>query len=127
LRLAFACHLSIAWFTGTKLNPKRVIALNPLQSGPEGSQPWDGSTALLPEGPPGLQQSERALQAGDDLALVVSLTRPALADAERAIEELQLPIGHRLRASCAPPQTPPPCSPGRERRRLITAPEAWCG
>jgi len=30
------------------------------------------------------------------LALVLSVTRPALADAERAFEELQLPIGHQL-------------------------------
>ncbi|MFM7266433.1 MAG: SAVED domain-containing protein, partial [Cyanobium sp.] len=96
LRLAFACHLSIAWYAGTQINPKRGFAVTPLQSGPEGPQLWDGSTARRPEGAPGLQQSERALQAGDDLALVVSLTRPALADAERAIAELQLPIGHRL-------------------------------
>ena len=57
---------------------------------------WDSTTPRLPEGASGWQPSESKLQAGDDLALVVSVTRPALADAERAIEELQLPIGHRL-------------------------------
>jgi hypothetical protein len=96
VQLAFACHLSIAWYLGTQLNPKRGIAVTPLQSGPGGSQLWDGSTARLPQGAPAWQLSEQALKTGDDLALVVSLTRPALTDAARAIEELQLPAGYRL-------------------------------
>ena len=96
LQLAFACHLSIAWYLGTQLHPKRGIAVIPLQSGPTGPVPWDGTTARLPDGAPGWQQSERDLQAGDDLAVVLSITRPALADADRAIEGLRLPIGHRL-------------------------------
>jgi hypothetical protein len=96
VQIALACHLSIAWALGTRLNPKRGIAVTPLQSGPGGFEIWDGSNARLPDGTPGWQQSERDLQAGDDLAVVLSITRPALADADRAIEGLRLPIGHRL-------------------------------
>lgn len=105
LQIAFACHLSIAWYLGTQLHPKRGIAVIPWQNGSTGPVPWDGTTARLPDGAPGWQQSERDLQAGDDLAVVVSLTRPVLADADRAIEELQLPIGHRLHLELPEPGT----------------------
>lgn len=96
LQLSFACHLSIAWYLGTQLNPKRGVAISPLQGGPTGSVLWDSTTPRLPDGATGWQLSEQKLNSGDDLALVLSVTRPALADAEREIEEMQLPIGHRL-------------------------------
>jgi hypothetical protein len=96
VQIAFACHLSIAWALGTQLNPKRGMAVTPLQIGPEGFELWDGTSARLPDGAPGWQQRERDLQRGNELAVVLSLSRPALADADRAIEELRLPIGHRL-------------------------------
>jgi thiamine kinase-like enzyme len=96
LQLSLACHLSIAWYLGSQLNPKRGVAISPLQGGPTGSLLWESTTPRLPEGAPGWQLSERMLNSGDDLALVLSVTRPALADAERAFEELRLPIGHRL-------------------------------
>jgi hypothetical protein len=79
--------------------------VTPLQSGPGGFEIWEGSNARRPEGAPGWQESERNLQAGDDLAVVVSLTRPALADADRAIEKLRLPIGHRTHLELPEPGT----------------------
>jgi hypothetical protein len=104
LQLSLACHLSIAWYLGTQLNPKRGVAISPLQGGPTGSVLWDSTTPRLPEGASGWQPSQQKLNSGDDLALVLSVTRQALADAEREIEEMQLPIGHRLHLELPDPE-----------------------
>jgi hypothetical protein len=65
---------------------------------------WDSTTPRLPEGASGWQPSQQKLNSGDDLALVLSVTRQALADAEREIEEMQLPIGHRLHLELPDPE-----------------------
>ena len=96
LLLALQTHLSIAWFIGTKLTPKVGISVLLRQRTNAGEEIWDGS---IPQEPPEAsrwQVSDMELNRGDDLALVVSVTRPALADAERSIRSLALPIRHLL-------------------------------
>ena len=96
LLLALQTHLSIAWYLGTKLTPKVGLSVLVRQRTNAGEEIWDGS---IPKEPPEAfrwQVSELELNRGDDLALVVSVTRPAFADAERSIHALALPIRRLL-------------------------------
>lgn len=96
LLLALQTHLSIAWFIGTRLTPKVGLSALLLQRTNAGEELWDGSTPKAPPEASRWQVSAVELNRGDDLALVVSVTRPALADVERSIRALALPIRRLL-------------------------------
>jgi hypothetical protein len=95
LLLALHTHLSIAWHLGTQLTAKRGFIVRLRQRGQAGEELWDGATLEEPPESCRWQRSELALNRGPDLALVLSVSRLALADVERAIQTLALPI-HRL-------------------------------
>jgi hypothetical protein len=96
LVLALQTHLSIAWYLGTQLTAKHGMSVLLRQRVDTGEEIWDGSIPKQPPEASRWQQKEIVLNRGDDLALVVSATWPALADAEQAIEVLQLPIQRLL-------------------------------
>jgi hypothetical protein len=83
--LAPQAHLSIAWCLGTLLNPKRGIRVNVRQRGIGGESIWDVCQAQAPADGGGWQWSVEAMNRGLELALVVSATHDALADARRSI------------------------------------------
>jgi hypothetical protein len=101
LVLGLQTHLSIAWFLGTKLTSKVGISVLLRQRTNAGEQIWDGSIPKVPPEASPWQVSEMELNRGDDLALVVSVTRPALADVERSIPVLALPIRRLLHVQLA--------------------------
>jgi len=96
LLLALHTHLSIAWYLGTKLTPKVGMCVLLRQRTSAGEVIWDGTK---PKEPPEASRwlvSEVTLNRGDDLALVVSVARPALADVERSIHAQALPVRRLL-------------------------------
>ncbi|MFN9425617.1 MAG: SAVED domain-containing protein [Cyanobacteriota bacterium] len=101
--LAPQAHLSIAWFLGTLLNPKRGIRVNVRQRGMGGKSIWDVCQAQDPAGGGGWQWSVEALNHGPELSLVVSATHDALADARRSIDALALPIGRLVHGTLPVP------------------------
>lgn len=98
LVVALQTHLSIAWFLGTKLTAKAGIAVLLRQRTNTGEAIWDGSNPKAPPEASRWLMSEIELNCGDELAVVVSITRPALADAQRSISFLALPIRRVLHA-----------------------------
>jgi hypothetical protein len=91
--LASLTHLSIAWYLGSLLNPKRGVPILLRQRSPACRDVlWDGSQARLPEGAATWSFERRVRGEGGDLALVVSVTHNALHDAEHAIDALGLPV-----------------------------------
>jgi hypothetical protein len=103
LVLALQTHLSIGWFLGTLLNPKRGFNVNVSQRTNAGEIVWDLSRAQPPDNERGWLVTEEHLNRGQDLALVVSVTHDALLDAKRAIDTLALPIGRLAHAGLQQP------------------------
>jgi hypothetical protein len=95
VELAPNTHLSIAWYLGTLLNPKGGIPISRLRQRSPNAQDewWDVATAQAPEVGKGWVVEQVALGDGQDLALVVSATKNALIDAQRAIATLPLSVG----------------------------------
>ena len=91
--LAPLTHLSIAWYLGTLLDPKRGVPLLLRQRSPSATDAWwDGSEARLPAGGAEWTFERLVLGEGRDLALVVSATHNALLDAQTAIAALGLSV-----------------------------------
>ncbi|MFM9104701.1 MAG: SAVED domain-containing protein, partial [Cyanobium sp.] len=97
--LALEAHLAICWYLGSQLHLKTGLPVKVRQRGAAGEAIWDLSTARLPKGSADWQLSERELGRGNELALVLSVSHNADADAQRAIEALELPIGWVVHAS----------------------------
>jgi hypothetical protein len=92
--LAPLTHLSIAWYLGTLLNPKRGVPILLCQRSPAAIDAWwDGSQPQLPSGGAEWTLERMVLGEGRDLALVVSLTHDALRDAQAAIDAMGLSVG----------------------------------
>ena len=103
LVLALQTHLSIGWYLGTLLNPKRGFSVNVSQRTNAGEIVWDLSRAQPPDNERGWQLTEEPLNRGQDLALVDSVTHDARVDAKRAIDSLALPIGRLAHAGLQVP------------------------
>jgi hypothetical protein len=103
LVLALQTHLSIGWYLGTLLNPKRGFNVNVSQRTNAGEIVWDLARAQPPNADRGWLLTEEHLNLGQDLALVVSVTHDARVDAKRAIDNLALPIGRLAHASLQQP------------------------
>jgi hypothetical protein len=103
LVLALQTHLSIGWYLGTLLNPKRGFKVNVSQRTNAGEIVWDLARAQPPNDDRGWLVTEEPLNRGQDLALVVSVTHDARVDAKRAIDTLALPIGRLAHASLTEP------------------------
>jgi hypothetical protein len=103
LVLALQTHLSIGWYLGTLLNPKRGFSVNVSQRTNAGEIVWDLSRAQPPDNERGWLLTEEPLNRGQDLALVVSVTHDARLDAKRAIDTLALPIGRLAHAGLQQP------------------------
>jgi hypothetical protein len=92
--LAALTHLSIAWYLGSLLPPKRGVAILLCQRGANAADRiWDGSAPRLPRGAQEWIFERIALAEGRDLALVVSVTHNALRDAQHSIAALGLAAG----------------------------------
>ena len=103
LLLALQTHLSIGWYLGTLLNPKRGFNVNVSQRTNAGEIVWELARAQPPNADRGWLVTEEPLNRGQDLALVVSVTHDAQVDAKRAIDTLALPIGRLAHASLTEP------------------------
>jgi hypothetical protein len=103
LVLALQTHLSIGWYLGTLLNPKRGFNVNVSQRTNAGEIVWDLARAQPPYDDRGWLVTEESLNRGQDLALVVSVTHDVRLDARRAIDTLALPIGRLAHASLQQP------------------------
>jgi hypothetical protein len=103
LVLALQTHLSIGWYLGTLLNPKRGFNVNVSQRTNAGEIVWDLARAQPPNDDRGWLVTEEPLNRGQDLALVVSVTHDARVDAKRAIFNLALPIGRLAHAALQEP------------------------
>jgi hypothetical protein len=93
VELANLTHLSIAWYLGTMLNPKRGVPFLLRQRSPSSvDMQWDASLPQLPQG--GREWIFERIDGGEgrDLALVVSVTKNALLDAQHSIRALGLPV-----------------------------------
>lgn len=91
--LAAHTHLSIAWYLGTLLNPKRGVPVLLYQRTAGATDlVWDGSAPRLPEGAPEWTFEQSVQAEGQDLALVVSITHDALDDAQKSIAALGLAV-----------------------------------
>jgi hypothetical protein len=103
LLLALQTHLSIGWYLGTLLTPKRGFSVNVSQRTSAGEVIWDLSRAQPPVDGRGWQVTEKPLNRGRDLAVVVSATHDVLVDVTRAIDSLALPIGRLAHARLPEP------------------------
>ena len=103
LLLALQTHLSIGWYLGTLLNPKRGFSVNVAQRTNAGEIVWDLARAQPPNAERGWQLTEEPLNRGQDLALVVSVTHDTRLDAKRAIDTLALSIGRLAHAGLQQP------------------------
>ena len=91
--LGLLTHLSIAWYLGTRWNPKgRPPILLRQRSSASMDEIWDASKPALPDGASEWSFERIAQGDGPDLALVVSVTHNALADALQAIATLPLSV-----------------------------------
>ena len=103
LVFALQTHLSIGWYLGTLLNPKRGFKVNVSQRTNAGEIVWDLARAQPPNANEGWLVTVEPLNRGQDLALVVSVTHDARVDAKRVIDTLALPIGRLAHASLTEP------------------------
>jgi len=86
VQVALDVHLSIAWYVGHLLNPKSGISVVlPQRIKAKGIELWDISNPHLPRGASSWRFSREKLHKGRDIALVISVTHPALSDAKRHI------------------------------------------
>jgi hypothetical protein len=86
VHVALDAHLSVAWFAGTLLDPKsgmRVLLRQKTVG--KGVELWDVSVPRKPADADGWRIERIDRGEGTDLALIVSVTQDALADATRAI------------------------------------------
>jgi hypothetical protein len=120
LLLALQTHLSIGWYLGTLLNPKRGFSVNVSQRTNAGEIVWDLSRAQPPDNERGWLLTEEPQNRGQDLALVVSVTHDARLDAKRTIDSLALPIG-RLAYACLQHPGPDAVVDGGHARWLADA------
>lgn len=97
--LAAQTHLSIAWYLGTLLHPKRGVPIL-LRQRQRNSQDelWDPSEPRLPSGGAAWTFDRIDQGEGTDLAVVVSVTHNALPDAQDAIRALGLSVRETLHA-----------------------------
>jgi hypothetical protein len=104
--LAANTHLSIAWYLGTLLNPKRGVPVLLYQRTASATDlVWDGNAPQRPEGAPEWT-FERSVQAeGRDLALVVSITRGSPLPAKSPFRTAAMPAGSRMRSPPASRRT----------------------
>lgn len=86
VQVALDAHLSIAWYAGTRLNPKSGISVA-LRQRTKGMpvQIWDVSTPRRPEGAPEWTVRIETTGDGADLGVVISVTHDALEDAKRSL------------------------------------------
>jgi hypothetical protein len=103
LLMALQTHLSIGWYLGTLLNPKRGFSVNVSQRTNAGEIVWDLARAQPPNTNGGWLVTEEPLNRGQDLALVVSVTHNARLVAKRAIDTLALPIRRLAHAGLQQP------------------------
>lgn len=100
VQLALDAHLSIAWYVGYLLDAKSGIPVRLRQHVKgKGVELWDVSTAARPVGAPDWEILAETVGAGPDLAVVVSVTHAALADAARTIADDLPDVGTVLHAS----------------------------
>ena len=85
--VALDTHLSIAWYVGYLLDPKAgiPILLRQRVKG-NGIQVWDVSAARKPDDAKTWELTSEGA-AGDELAVVISVTHSGLADAQRYVSE----------------------------------------
>lgn len=86
VHVALDAHLSIAWYAGSRLNPKSGIPVV-LRQKTKGKpvQLWDVSTPRRPHGSPEWDVAVEKVGDASDLAVVVSVTHDAIEDAKRTI------------------------------------------
>lgn len=103
VHVALDAHLSIAWYTGHLLDPKfgKQIALRQRVKG-KGIEIWDVSAPRRPEGAEDWAVKCDAGK-GTDLAIVVSVTHSAEADALRYVRESLPAVGKVVFASLPNP------------------------
>ena len=103
LRPQLFAHLSIAWSLGALLNPKAGYQLEPLQLSGGQTVFWPLAPGRLPPGAEGWLVDCVDEGEGTDLALVISVSKPALAEARQAIPRLNLPLAATYHASLPEP------------------------
>jgi CBASS immunity sensor of nucleotide second messenger signals len=101
--VALDAHLSIAWRVGRLLDPKfgkRVVLRQRVRG--KGTEVWDVSAPARPDGAPSwtVTPSETGT-GGTDIAVVVSVTHSALADAARFVTSLPS-VGRVVHAELGP-------------------------
>ncbi len=100
LHIALDTHLSIAWYAGSLLDAKfgKGLLLRQRVKG-KGIELWDVSAARMPEGAGAWMLSDSdAVETVSEMALVISVTHSALADASRFIRDSLPGVAHILHA-----------------------------
>ncbi len=103
VHVAFDAHLSIAWFVGRMLDPKaglRVLLRQRVKG--RGIELWDVSAARRPDGA-GTWQVATEGTAGEDAAIIISVTHVAHADATRYARETLPTVGTIIHAALPEP------------------------
>jgi hypothetical protein len=104
VHVALDAHLSIAWYAGRLLDPKfgkRVVLRQRIRG--VGTQIWDVSAPVRPEGAEGWTlATEETATGGAEIAVVISVTHSALADATRFIGESLPAVGSVVHAALGP-------------------------
>jgi hypothetical protein len=103
LRTSLYCHLSIAWYVGALLNPKAGFQVEPLQFSQGQLVLWGLGPGQLPPGNGGWRWDCVEEGEGSDLAVVISVSKAALADARHAIPKLGLSLAAIHHASVPVP------------------------
>lgn len=100
IHLALDTHLSIAWYVGTLLDAKfdKPLLLRQRVKG-KGVELWDISVPRMPEGGATWRiLSSETAHKGSEMAVVVSVTHSALADATRHIKDSLPDVVHVVNA-----------------------------
>jgi hypothetical protein len=102
--VALDAHLSIAWRVGRLLDPKfgkRVVLRQRIRG--KGTEVWDISAPAKPEGAPSWAVTpSNTGTGGTDIAVVISVTHSALADAARFVGSTLPSIGRVVHAELGP-------------------------
>jgi hypothetical protein len=99
IHVALDAHLSIAWYTGYLIDPKagkRVVLQQRVKG--TGIELWDVSSPRKPAGAETWTMTHTKNGDGGDLAIVVSVTHPALTDAARFAEKSLPSVGSIVHA-----------------------------
>jgi len=94
VHIALDAHLSIAWYIGSRFNPKSgipVVLRQKMKDKPV--QLWDVSTPRRPDGSPEWDVTVEEVSENPDLAVVVSVTHDSLEDAKRSISTTLPEVG----------------------------------